>query len=460
MKVGRNELCPCGSGMKYKKCCLGEGGGGTNIFQPVALEDRPVINGPSSFYEEVQVTKSELIDYATKLYREMQESFSYADESTRPHAFLRLLQKLEDSRVIPSKDIPMFYGSIAINNILEDRLDWAETVINRMDEKGIEVPEEFHIVEGLAQDMEEENFDNLESFCEKALLSEHFDNPNEALIDLVKLSTFFLMNDLPAIALVFARAAFLTKPDPDTYSETLLPVAETCRDDLDLDGEDGPMSKLVEMYLDQEIALIEESQEIQELRKQLKEDQRALKKNQAKLKKAEAELQSIQSAKSKKGHVDSAEKDETIKRQRDKIASLKSLISDKQQQNRDLTSKLENKQSVPDPIDQENELEDDENEVVEPAGAIVMPVFTSRFQKACKTIPRPAVSKALIMAGKFAAQDAGAWSLTKTLYKFDNVYRIKVGRDYRMLIKWQPGICLEILDLIHRQELEKWILQK
>ena len=21
-KVGRNELCPCGSGKKYKKCCL------------------------------------------------------------------------------------------------------------------------------------------------------------------------------------------------------------------------------------------------------------------------------------------------------------------------------------------------------------------------------------------------------------------------------------------------------
>ena len=23
-KVGRNELCPCGSGRKYKKCCLGK----------------------------------------------------------------------------------------------------------------------------------------------------------------------------------------------------------------------------------------------------------------------------------------------------------------------------------------------------------------------------------------------------------------------------------------------------
>jgi uncharacterized protein YecA (UPF0149 family) len=23
-KVGRNDLCPCGSGRKYKRCCLGK----------------------------------------------------------------------------------------------------------------------------------------------------------------------------------------------------------------------------------------------------------------------------------------------------------------------------------------------------------------------------------------------------------------------------------------------------
>ena len=24
-KIGRNEMCPCGSGKKFKKCCLGKG---------------------------------------------------------------------------------------------------------------------------------------------------------------------------------------------------------------------------------------------------------------------------------------------------------------------------------------------------------------------------------------------------------------------------------------------------
>ena len=24
MKIGRNDPCPCGSGKKYKKCCIGK----------------------------------------------------------------------------------------------------------------------------------------------------------------------------------------------------------------------------------------------------------------------------------------------------------------------------------------------------------------------------------------------------------------------------------------------------
>jgi hypothetical protein len=30
MDVGRNERCPCGSGKKYKHCCLNKGRGGAS----------------------------------------------------------------------------------------------------------------------------------------------------------------------------------------------------------------------------------------------------------------------------------------------------------------------------------------------------------------------------------------------------------------------------------------------
>jgi hypothetical protein len=36
-------------------------------------------------------------------------------------------------------------------------------------------------------------------------------------------------------------------------------------------------------------------------------------------------------------------------------------------------------------------------------------------------------------------------------------YRIRLGLDDRMIVHWQPGKTLRILDLIPRQDLESWI---
>lgn len=38
MKIGRNDPCPCGSGVKYKKCCYGKA-----QFQPAPPEQQPSI---------------------------------------------------------------------------------------------------------------------------------------------------------------------------------------------------------------------------------------------------------------------------------------------------------------------------------------------------------------------------------------------------------------------------------
>ena len=36
-------------------------------------------------------------------------------------------------------------------------------------------------------------------------------------------------------------------------------------------------------------------------------------------------------------------------------------------------------------------------------------------------------------------------------------YRIRISLDYRMIVHWQPGKLLRILDVIPRQDLESWI---
>jgi len=39
-KIGRNDLCPCGSGKKYKKCCLASDEAAARAAQPAAVPTR------------------------------------------------------------------------------------------------------------------------------------------------------------------------------------------------------------------------------------------------------------------------------------------------------------------------------------------------------------------------------------------------------------------------------------
>lgn len=53
-KMGRNELCSCGSGKKYKKCCL-------------LKESKPVTN---LFKKEIEKKRKYLLKAAKKEYKE------------------------------------------------------------------------------------------------------------------------------------------------------------------------------------------------------------------------------------------------------------------------------------------------------------------------------------------------------------------------------------------------------
>lgn len=43
IKIGRNDPCPCGSGLKFKKCCLEKLGGvftGEALFESINLDKK------------------------------------------------------------------------------------------------------------------------------------------------------------------------------------------------------------------------------------------------------------------------------------------------------------------------------------------------------------------------------------------------------------------------------------
>jgi tetratricopeptide (TPR) repeat protein len=53
-KIGRNTPCPCGSGKKYKKCCLG--------LQKATTRPEPYPVGFTPFYTELDLLSNSVID--------------------------------------------------------------------------------------------------------------------------------------------------------------------------------------------------------------------------------------------------------------------------------------------------------------------------------------------------------------------------------------------------------------
>lgn len=64
MKIGRNEPCPCGSGKKFKKCCINQINDQQN-FDDMPFFDSPAFdeNWPTQFWGYVDVNTSKANEY-------------------------------------------------------------------------------------------------------------------------------------------------------------------------------------------------------------------------------------------------------------------------------------------------------------------------------------------------------------------------------------------------------------
>jgi hypothetical protein len=90
----------------------------------------------------------------------------------------------------------------------------------------------------------------------------------------------------------------------------------------------------------------------------------------------------------------------------------------------------------------------------------VLPEYSDAFRKRLGSLAPALASKAILTAGRFAAQEEAVWSHVKPLERLPEHYRVRLGLDYRMIVYWQPGTRLEIVDVIPRQDLESWIRRR
>ena len=156
-----------------------------------------------------------------------------------------------------------------------------------------------------------------------------------------------------------------------------------------------------------------------------------------------------------------AEKEAALRRLRDQVAGLKAEIGEQQTERRQLRKMLTNERKKLAELSQPDapaEVPDAaEAATVAPAGRPILPDYTDAFRKRLASLPPPLATKAILAAGRFAAHEAAIWRQTKPLERLPEHYRIRLGLDHRMIVHWQPGKALRILDVIPRQDLESWI---
>jgi len=328
----------------------------------------------------------------------------------------------------------------------------------------------------LVQNME--NFTSLEARSQQALKEENDENRIEWDYGLLDLSYKF-ENILPALSVVFARAAVMGRQNAYLDNELLVETVRACRAELGQDPYGDPLEDFFDWTMKKgEFNLQEEAKDrqIQEFKEKVIQANRSAAKKQSELREKELELDRLgkKLAKPEKPTAAlhntagtavplSAEERKTAADLHRQIDNLKAEINIQQHDRRQLRRQLQETQKklrIREAPKGTATPSDKQTSGLKPDKAlkkILIPDYSPTFRRSCESLPAPMVAKALGAAADFASHDKSVWHRTKPIETLSRVFRIKIGRQYRLLIGWEPEVRLEIIDLIHRSNLETWI---
>ena len=368
-----------------------------------------------------------------------------------------------------------------MEDLLETALDAGDIDVAR---KAMDVipPEKLHDAATVKFQLDliqnREQYAALEARSQQALKEEE----DEGLVNwdygLLALSYNF-ENILPALSIVFARAAVMGRQDAYFDNEMLVDSVRGCRAELGHDPWEDPLEDFFDWTMKKGDFNFQESakdRQIQEFKEKVIQANRSAAKKQSELREKELELDRL--GKKLSGTVKTAavsdktaetvaplssEERKTAADLRRQIDNLKAEINIQQHDRRRLRRKLQETQKqlgLQEATKAPTALSDEQPGGLKPHKTlkkILIPDYSPTFRRSCESLPAPMVAKAIGAAADFASHDKSVWSRTKPIETLSRVFRIKIGRQYRLLIGWEPEVRLEILDLIHRSNLETWI---
>jgi hypothetical protein len=467
-RIGRNELCPCGSGKKYKHCCIekdqerlfhsSDVAGHTRAQLEADLERhlthaRLEKTPPADMVriDPLKVPPDLLIPYFMRLaglslYDRMAEAYERVGFS-------------EDLKEVWAFDL-FFVTRAGRKDIAERMLKW------RPDAAAIEKDLKPGTRLLLARDEPGRYLELLDELSRQALQTEDSQALEEFAYGVLQLDKsrplgiFISRSMLPVLR--EKEASFL-------FDQIL-----EARDKLNLSPEDPFGDVMDQRFASHEDDGKKDSAELRKAQQNLNtkaQEVKHLKESLAQLQKEIARREDKRSATAQPAQISApmAADEAALKEMRRKVEALKSALKERHHERNDLRRDLHKAQTDLETLRQnaapaahgEPEAQDREEELLLPQEATGghtprVTGFPKGFQQTLDALPRHVARAAIIMVGRLAAGEPAAYVGALRLKATPDVMRQRIGSDFRLLFRLLPD-QLQVVDLINRKDLERRI---
>jgi len=478
-KLSRNAPCRCGSGKKYKKCCYEKDQELLRDASPyegvtmTQVRAAPEDVADPSLIQQMRAYELKKLNLARLNPDQLFAAYRRADLfGLRDLAYAMLLEL--ERRPGKSGFDKGHFEDLLLSALDAGNADLSERILEHIP------PEEQSDPEALKTNLHlikhREHFEGLERQCRKAIAGTEENSIDDPLLRLA----YSTEKTFPALSIVLARAFIAGNPDRHLDISILLDVIRSARVEMGLDLMGDPVEDYVDWWTEEAEEKEEEHRRSEELRglaaetvrsrKEVEEKANELREKEKQLRELVSKTDEERRRLSADARLPSAQPSEEINRDKDtiprlrrRIDSLKEEIRSQQEHRRHLSRQLQaEREKRLSPQRPENNREnfaesDDLPSMSRGFKKILAPEYAPAFRRACESLDSPVVAKALKASVGFAINDPLVWRRTKPLKRMPGFYRVRLEKDYRLMLHWEAERKVEVLDLIPRSQLETWI---
>lgn len=465
-KIGRNEPCHCGSGRKYKKCCLDK--------DKKRLADSSEISGVTRTElrrsPEIGLTRERLLSMPALTLARL-DPLSVPDDLREV-----FLSQLNRSRQLYA--VAGFYEKVGYCDRYKDHaFDSLEEAAGQKDqgmvrrivaacggreafnEDDIPFSARFYLTDAepgeLLRMLEGEALDKIDEECSD--FAHHL-----------------LSGPCPALGIHVARGIIQSR-DYCFDAPVLLEALLEARDRLDLPPEDPFEEGVYELFDrllesdDEQGETEDQREELRAATEQVRSLRRELDRQKVQLEQREKELEAAAKEEPEQQPPSAAavaEAEKQVRQLRSRVVDLKGALSARHEERNHLRRELdgalhtlaerreEERGKGAAAVSEDTESGDEAVELPNGALPARVPVFPEDFARKASRIPRGTYRAAIALVGRMAAGERAAFREACHLRRDRKHLRQRVGLDYRLLFT-MDDTTLTVVDLVHRQDLER-----